>query len=162
MTKIYLIRHGESEATVRRVFSNGRVDLHLTQRGRTQARQVAGRLEGRGVAHVYSAPLRRAQDTAAIVATHLGLGEARMTVLRDLDEVRFGEPDGRSDRESWDLYHAVIDRWRAGERNPGFSTGEMSNGPASRTRGTPYLAMWHGTPGEDAARLWQTWQAQAR
>ncbi len=30
MTTVYLVRHGESEANVRRIFSNGRVDLPLT------------------------------------------------------------------------------------------------------------------------------------
>jgi 2,3-bisphosphoglycerate-dependent phosphoglycerate mutase len=118
---LYLMRHGESEANVEHVFSNGRVDLPLTARGRGQAEGLAGWLEGKGAAHVYCAPLRRARETAAIVATHLGLP---CTVLQDLDEVRVGDLDGRRDPEAWAVYDAVMAGWRAGEREAAFPGGE--------------------------------------
>ena len=68
MTIVYLVRHGQSRANVERVFSNGRVDLPLTDEGREQARRAARWLGGRGIRHVFSAPLLRARETAGILA----------------------------------------------------------------------------------------------
>jgi broad specificity phosphatase PhoE len=121
MTTLYLVRHGESEANVRRVFSNGKLDLPLTDLGRRQARQTAAWLDGRGVAHVFSAPLLRARQTAEIIAERLG---APVTVLQDLDEVRVGDLDARDDDASWDVHAQVLARWYAGELDAAFPAGE--------------------------------------
>jgi probable phosphoglycerate mutase len=159
VTAVYLVRHGESVANVERVFSNGRVDLPLTERGRAQAQRLAAWLAappgdgsgapgaeghpnasgaapaggaGRGLAHAYSAPLRRAQETAGIVATHLGLP---CTVLADLDEVRVGDLDGRRDAAAWALYDAVVARWRAGDETAAFPGGETFRQASQRFAG---------------------------
>lgn len=121
MTTLYLLRHGESEANVRRIFSNGKVDLPLTELGRRQAQQTATWLEGRGVACVFSAPLLRARQTAQIVARHLGVP---VTVLGDLDEVRVGDLDGRDDPAGWEILARVLDRWYAGDLDAAFPGGE--------------------------------------
>jgi broad specificity phosphatase PhoE len=70
---IYLIRHGESEGNVQRV-NQGRLDLPLTARGREQA-VLAGRwLASLGVQPegIYASPLRRAWETAEIIAGEFG------------------------------------------------------------------------------------------
>jgi 2,3-bisphosphoglycerate-dependent phosphoglycerate mutase len=121
MTTLFLVRHGESEANVRRIFSNGKVDLPLTELGRRQAERAAAWLEGRGIQHVFHAPLLRARETAEIVARRLTVGT---TVLRDLDEVRVGGLDGREDSASWGAFAAVLDRWFAGEMDAAFPGGE--------------------------------------
>jgi broad specificity phosphatase PhoE len=121
VTIVYLMRHGQSRANVERVFSNGRVDLPLTDQGREQARRAAQWFRGRGIRHVFSAPLLRARETAGILAAELGVG---VTVLPDLDEVRVGQLDGRRDDESWAAYDRAIARWRAGEREAAFPGGE--------------------------------------
>ena len=121
MTTVFLIRHGESVANVRRVFSNGKVDLPLTELGRRQAEQAAAWLADRGIQHVFHAPLLRARETAEIVASRLGVDT---TVLRDLDEVRVGDFDGRDDQASWDAFGLVLDRWFAGEMDAAFPGGE--------------------------------------
>jgi broad specificity phosphatase PhoE len=121
LTTIYLVRHGESEANVQRVFSNGKVDLPLTALGRQQAAQAAAWLAGSQAVHVFSAPLLRARQTADLIAQTLGIGTS---VLADLDEIRVGELDGRRDEASWALHDRVIARWRAGHRRAGFPGGE--------------------------------------
>lgn len=121
MTTLYLARHGESEANVRRIFSNGTVDLPLTEVGRRQAQQTAAWLDGRGIAHVFSAPLLRARQTARIVAEHLGVP---LSALHDLDEVRVGTLDGRDDAASWEVHEQVLTRWYAGDPDATFPGGE--------------------------------------
>jgi broad specificity phosphatase PhoE len=121
LTTLYLVRHGESEANVRRIFSNGKVDLPLTDLGRRQAEQAAACLAGRGAVHVFSSPLLRARQTAAVIAAQLAV---ETTVLADLDEVRVGDLDGRQDAASWAVHDRVIARWRAGHRSASFPGGE--------------------------------------
>ena len=122
MTTIYLLRHGESEANVRRVFSNGKLDLPLTPLGRDQAACAGCWLRGKGVTHVYSAPLLRAQQTAGILAEQLGLEQP--TVLDDLDEVRVGDLDTREDADAWAQYDVVFKGWLDGDDSARFPGGE--------------------------------------
>lgn len=66
---IYIVRHGQTDAN-RRHELQGRRDVPLNEQGREQAMRVRGLLKGSSVAfdRVYSSPLRRAVETAAIVS----------------------------------------------------------------------------------------------
>ena len=66
---IYIIRHGETAMNSRHVLQ-GRSDFPLNDRGIAQAEAAARRLAGMGVRfdRVFSSPLRRAIQTAGIVA----------------------------------------------------------------------------------------------
>jgi 2,3-bisphosphoglycerate-dependent phosphoglycerate mutase len=121
MTTIYLVRHGESEANVRRIFSNGKVDLPLTDLGRRQAALATSWLTERGVSHVFTSPLLRARETAQIIAQRL---EVDVTILEGLDEVRVGELDGSDDQRNWDLHDQVLARWYEGHLDVAFPGGE--------------------------------------
>lgn len=88
-TRLVLIRHGESQVTVRRVIGGPRTCSGLSELGRRQAERLATRLsetgELAGVAALYSSSYPRAIETAEVVASALGV---------PVDEdVRFGEHD---------------------------------------------------------------------
>ena len=71
---LVVVRHGESEWNVLGKWQ-GRADTQLTESGRAQARAAAEHIS-RGAfsfERVVSSSLRRAHDTAAIIAEHLGL-----------------------------------------------------------------------------------------
>lgn len=67
-TRIILVRHGESEGNERGLF-RGRTDFPLTERGRTQARELAQALTGKDIRAVYTSPLIRARETAELIAS---------------------------------------------------------------------------------------------
>lgn len=69
---VLLARHGETDDNAAARFQ-GRRDSILNDRGRAQAAGLAGRLVGLGLVALYSSPLRRAHETAAIVAARTGL-----------------------------------------------------------------------------------------
>lgn len=71
---IYFVRHGESEANVRKVFAGQRDNSPLTDEGRKQARNTAEEIvrEGIMIDKIYSSPLSRAYETAKIIASVLG------------------------------------------------------------------------------------------
>lgn len=147
-TTIYLVRHAESQANVRSVLSNGRSDdAALTARGRGQAERVAAWLIARGIAHLYYSPLRRATQTAAVIASALTLTPIGMETLREID---VGALDGSGDRATWDRHDTVIARWFAGEEDLAFPGGESL--AQARSRGIESLetiAQRH--PGERVA-----------
>ena len=94
MTTIYIARHGQNEDNVRGIL-NGHRDLPLTDLGRQQARQLARHIKDRELVFdaVHASPLDRAFETAAIVATALGLAEP--IVHDDLIERDFGIMTGK-------------------------------------------------------------------
>ena len=67
-TTFYLVRHGESEANVRRIVQGSSVDLPLTEKGRNQAAALAETLTGIHIDVFYSSHLKRAHETAEILA----------------------------------------------------------------------------------------------
>ena len=121
-TTIYLLRHGESHANVRSVLSNGHAyDAGLTERGRRQSVEAAGWLQGKPLAALYTSPLRRAAETAAILSTALG---CEATVCADVREIDVGTFDGRGDRSMWRDHDAILARWYGGEVDVPFPGGE--------------------------------------
>jgi phosphoserine phosphatase len=70
--RIYLIRHGETEFNRMGVF-RGRFEVDLNERGRKQAGEIAQALKGKDLEIIYTGPLRRARETAEIIASTLGI-----------------------------------------------------------------------------------------
>ena len=64
---LYIIRHGQTELNNRQVLQ-GRSDYPLNPAGRAQAEAAAGRLAGIRFDRVFTSPLCRAVQTAALVA----------------------------------------------------------------------------------------------
>ncbi|MBO6014130.1 MAG: histidine phosphatase family protein [Oscillospiraceae bacterium] len=66
---LYIIRHGQTEMNSRRLLQ-GRSDIPLNSQGIAQAEEAALLLRSKGICfdHVFSSPLARAVQTAAILA----------------------------------------------------------------------------------------------
>jgi probable phosphoglycerate mutase len=80
---LWLVRHGESTWN-RLGLAQGHCDqARLTRRGLRQAWTVAAELRGRPIGALYSSDLRRALQTAAPLATALGLPVSRDARLRE-------------------------------------------------------------------------------
>ena len=87
ITRLYFIRHGESQANARDVFL-GHTDLDLTEKGGEQAEKTANYLQTLNVDAIYASDLLRAYHTAKATAKRLGL-----TIIKDerLREIYCGE-----------------------------------------------------------------------
>ncbi len=92
---LYLVRHGETDSNLERRYA-GWSDDPLNQTGRRQAAWLATRLRGRGVARVYSSPVRRAVETSALLADELG---ATVHTVHDLHEIELGRWKGLTEEE---------------------------------------------------------------
>ncbi|MBI3205857.1 MAG: histidine phosphatase family protein [Polyangiaceae bacterium] len=91
--ELLIVRHGESEANAEGRLQ-GWLDYPLSERGRAQARQLAGWLRTTGTRwdFAFCSPLRRASETAEILSAETGLPPA--TVEPDLAEIRAGGLEG--------------------------------------------------------------------
>jgi probable phosphoglycerate mutase len=81
--ELWLVRHGESTWNALGRLQGG-VDAPLSPRGRAQAAALAARLQGTAFDGLYTSPLRRARDTAAICARVLGLAPVPVEGFREI------------------------------------------------------------------------------
>jgi broad specificity phosphatase PhoE len=100
--ELVIVRHADTDWTQSGQHT-GRTDLPLNEIGRTRARALRGRLEGRTFAAVWSSPLVRARETAAL------LGFAPQPRV-ELEEWDYGDYEGltteqiRERAPGWDLW----------------------------------------------------------
>ncbi len=87
MTVLFLVRHGLTDHTGRRLYG-WTPGVHLSERGRAQADELAGRFAKLELAAIYASPLERCRETAAPLASTKGL---RVHTRRELGEVDYGD-----------------------------------------------------------------------
>jgi broad specificity phosphatase PhoE len=119
VTTILLTRHGETDWNREKRWQ-GLADPALNERGREQAKALAHELEAVPLGAIYSSDLRRAYETALVVANRKGMA---VTPLRELREIDVGSWTGLSHDEVEerfpDAYTEVKTRtgrgWEGGE-----------------------------------------------
>ena len=84
MTKIYLVRHGETVDNACQIMQ-GQTQGCLNEKGREQARQVAQRLADEPIDAVVASDLRRAIQTAEYISAVHGLPVKTTPLLRERD-----------------------------------------------------------------------------
>ncbi len=105
--KLYLVRHGCTEANKENRFQ-GCIDYPLSLTGKQEAQQTSCRLASLSIDAVYSSPLRRAYDTAEIIARP---HNQEVRVLSSLTEFSWGILEGLTgeqiQREHPDLAYSL-------------------------------------------------------
>jgi probable phosphoglycerate mutase len=125
-----IVRHGESEANVLRIFSNRGWVHGLTDAGRRQAQALAGDLAGEPVSALYASPLRRAAETAQILGDALEIGYELTDALREYD---CGVLEGTTGHGASTVFRRVLDDWLLrGEWESRIDGGESYNDMQSR------------------------------
>lgn len=106
--KLFFTRHGESQANLERIISNRDLPHSLTTKGRTQAVALAEQLATEPMTAIYASPIRRAQETAQIIAQRIGAPVYTSDALREFD---CGIMEGRGDEAAWMAHHTVVTAW---------------------------------------------------
>lgn len=112
--KLLLIRHGETDwNTAKRI--QGGTDIPLNENGRRQAQEVAAQLALRPLpfSSIYTSPLSRASETAAVIADRLGM---TYQSAPGLEEIRFGLWEGICWEEVQARFPAEFQAWRKDRR----------------------------------------------
>jgi broad specificity phosphatase PhoE len=109
VTRILLARHGETDWNRDNRFQ-GHADPPLNDAGREQAAALAASLAGERLGAVYSSPLRRAVETAELVAARHGLEPTPVDALREVD---VGSWQGLTRTEIETRFPEQFSRWLA-------------------------------------------------
>ncbi len=130
----FLVRHGESVFNLEgRV--QGQEDVELSPLGHAQARRVAawGRTlsESTAIGEVWTSPLRRARETAAVIADTLGLP---LAVDESLRELHAGIFQGHLWADLERTFPEEVARWRSGDVDYVIPGGESRAQLAARGR----------------------------
>jgi probable phosphoglycerate mutase len=141
--RIYLIRHGETELNATRILQPPATPL--SERGVAQAARLARRLADAGLVRVLASDLRRAEMTAEALAratqaplerdpelAERNFGELRGTPYAELGFDPFAPGYTPPGGESWEVFHARVDRvWARVDA-------------AARAAGGPIAVVTHG------------------
>ncbi len=135
----YLVRHGESVSNLEgRV--QGQADIELSPLGHTQARLVADWASRLAASHpggtatireVWSSPLRRARETADVIAAAIGLP---VSVDEQLCELHAGIFQGHLWADLEQTFPGEVAHWRSGDPHYVIPGGESRAQLAARGR----------------------------
>jgi broad specificity phosphatase PhoE len=120
MTRIILVRHGETPWNKDKVF-RGSVDIPLNDTGREEARLAGEWLKGEKIDAAYSSPLSRAVETAEAIARHHGLAVYKLEGLADLN---YGDWQGLSLAKVKKKYPNLYRQWETMPQTVRFPQGE--------------------------------------
>ena len=107
MTKIILIRHGESLGNVKKIFL-GHTDWDLTETGYEQAKRMAEYIDNYDIDVIYASDLKRAYNTANEVAKRRNMDIIKTEKFR---EIFAGEWEGKSYAELDEKYPETRKCW---------------------------------------------------
>jgi 2,3-bisphosphoglycerate-dependent phosphoglycerate mutase len=141
VTEILLARHGETDWNRDNRFQ-GHADPPLNELGREQARVLAEALAGEPFTAIYTSPLRRAAETAEIVAALHGLRPRPVDGLREVD---VGSWEGLTREEVARRFPEQFQRWL--DHGPGWEDGESYDEMGRRSVAT-LLELAEQHPGE--------------
>lgn len=123
---LYLLRHGQTNWNIEPARCQGWIDVPLNEAGRAQARLQARQFADHEISRILTSHLRRARETAEIIADELATADTRIDVTPDerLAETRRGQWEGRTFAEimrrepgAWRTYreHPEMFRFPGGE-----------------------------------------------
>jgi len=105
--KIFLIRHGQTTGDIEDRFG-GDYNDDLTEHGRCQAEELAGKIKDSRIEKIFYSPLKRATQTAQIVHQKLGVN---IEMIKDLRERNaYGILTGQLKSEAKEKYPDMIEQ----------------------------------------------------
>lgn len=121
----YIFRHGETELNRQKRWQGSGMDYDLTELGVAQARDLAQKLQGKGIEKIYSSPLIRALHTAQEVGKVLNV---EVEVRQDLRECFYGKAEGALIADLQKQVPEIVNNWQ----NPDFMDIRFEGGESKK------------------------------
>ena len=166
MSRLFLIRHGETVGNASRIIQ--RPDSPLSPRGVAQAERLARRLAAEGIARIVSSDLARAATTAEHLRRAIGVplafepllqernfGDLRGTPYVELGLDPFAPDYAPPNGETWPMFHSRVDRaWARVQELAAATRGSLAvvtHGLVCRSLAARHLIL---AEGETAPERW--------
>jgi len=164
---IFLIRHGETPGNARRIVQLP--GIALSPRGVAQAERLARRLGREGIDRILSSDLARAAMTAEHLRQVTGapvqldpllqernFGDLRGTAYADLGFDMFAPGYAPPNGETWEVFHARVDRaWALVQETAAATSGHLAvvtHGLVCRSLASRHLIL---PAGQDVPERWE-------
>lgn len=146
MTRLLLIRHGESEANLAHNLDCLSPGPPLSVLGRKQADALPAVLAADGITAIYASTMLRAQQTVEPLSLRLGLP---IGIREGFSEFDVGDLHQRSDPAAHQLLDELMTRWLADgdltAARPGGESGQQIVGRYAAATGDVLASHRHGT-----------------
>jgi len=120
-TKLFIVRHGETDYNKNGMMQGRSIDAPLNKTGLIQSENVAQKLEQENPEILVSSSMKRAIQTAEPLS---GRMSAEINSFRDLDEMDFGDFEGKRSADIHDELINIHNTWASGEVDQPISGGE--------------------------------------
>lgn len=97
--EVYVVRHGQTDYNVKKLFQ-GHIDIPLNDIGIQQAKETALNFKDVSIDAILVSPLKRTIQTASYISAVTGVP---ITIEKRLIERCFGDMEGHSNREDWNI-----------------------------------------------------------
>jgi broad specificity phosphatase PhoE len=129
MTKVYLVRHGQTAWNLEEVF-RGRVDIPLDDTGKEEVHLAGDALKDETIHAIYSSPLSRSMETAENIAKFQNI---QVTPLEAIIDISYGDWEGVRLDEVREKYPDLYTRWLREPHKITFPNGESLEQVRTRT-----------------------------
>ena len=96
---IYVIRHGQTDYNVKRIFQ-GQTDIPLNETGKQQAQEMAEKFKNLKIDNILASPLSRAYQTANYISKVTGIS---VEIEEGLKERFFGQMEGQTNKDDCNI-----------------------------------------------------------
>lgn len=128
LKQLYFIRHGETDMNAQ-LRCQGSIDIPLNEEGRAQMSQAAKFFQRVEYSAVYSSPLSRAMESAALAA-----GGSDVKPLDWIAELNHGKVEGMNAAEIEENFPGLMDMWKSRPEKVTFPDGESLADVAMRVK----------------------------
>jgi broad specificity phosphatase PhoE len=129
MSRVYLVRHGQTAWNVGEIF-RGRADIPLDETGKGEVHLAGETLKDETLHAVYSSPLSRSMETAENIAK---FHDISVTPLDAIIDISYGEWEGLGNQEVQQKYPELHALWLSEPHKVLFPGGESLDEVRSRT-----------------------------
>ncbi len=130
MTKIYVVRHGQTAWNLEEVF-RGRMDIPLDETGKKEVHLAGKALKDETLHAIYSSPLSRSMETAENIAKFQNI---EVKPLEAIIDISYGEWEGVSLAEVQKKYPDLYALWLKEPHKVRFPNGESLEQVRVRTQ----------------------------
>lgn len=131
MTKVYVVRHGQTAWNLEEVF-RGRADIPLDETGKTEVHLAGQALQNETIHAIYSSPLSRSMETAENVAK---FHKIPVSPLEAIVDISYGDWEGVRLKEVAEKYPDLYSLWLKEPHSIRFPNGESLEEVRMRTMG---------------------------